>query len=321
MSDFPSNPNIDRAIGDPPSLGEPVIAERPAPEVASTATPAAPPPATGTFVASLRAVYIIWYRDLIRYLRDRFRLVASLAQPVLYLVIFGTGLSSSLGGGRGGFGGGALDYKQFLYGGIIGMSILFISIFSGMSIVWDREFGFLKEILVAPINRSAVAIGKTLGGATQAMVQGLILLLLAPIAGVKLTPLSVLELLPLMAVMSFALTAMGVALAARMKSMQGFQGVMNFLMMPLFFLSGALFPLKGLPAWMDVLTHLDPLAYGIDPVRKVILGGSGVPAKVTDALGLSLGGQPVPILGEVAVVLAFGILMLTLAIISFRARD
>jgi ABC-2 type transport system permease protein len=273
------------------------------------------------FLASLRAVYIIWYRDVIRYLRDRFRLVASLAQPVLYLVIFGTGLSSSLGGGRGGFGGGALDYKQFLYGGIIGMSILFISIFSGMSIVWDREFGFLKEILVAPINRSAVAVGKTLGGATQAMVQGLILLLLAPVAGVKLTALSVVELLPLMAVMSFALTAMGVALAARMRSMQGFQGVMNFLMMPLFFLSGALFPLKGLPAWMDVLTHLDPMAYGVDPVRKVILGGSGVPARVTDSLGLSLGGQPIPVLGEAALMLAFGLLMLTLAIISFRVRD
>src|SRR5258708_13457096 len=122
------------------------------------------------------------------------------------------------------------------------MSILFLSVFSGMSIVWDREFGFLKEIMVAPINRSAVAVGKTLGGATQAMVQGLILLLLAPVAGVKLTPLSVVELLPLMAVMSFALTALGVALAARMLSMQGFPGVMNFLMMPPFFLSTSSVP-------------------------------------------------------------------------------
>jgi ABC-2 type transport system permease protein len=313
----PIGPNIDHAVGEPPTITEPS-----APRAAPAQAPAeAAARDSGTVGASLRAVYIIWYRDVIRYLRDRFRLVASLAQPVLYLVIFGTGLSSSLGGGRGGFGGGVLDYKQFLYGGIIGMSILFVSIFSGMSIVWDREFGFLKEILVAPINRSAVAIGKTLGGATQAMVQGLILLLLAPVAGVKLTPISVLELLPLMALVSFALTAMGVALAARMRSMQGFQGVMNFLMMPLFFLSGALFPLKGLPAWMDVLTHLDPLAYGIDPIRKVILGGSGVPSQVTDALGLSLGGQPIPILGEVGVVLAFGLLMLTLAIISFRVRD
>jgi ABC-2 type transport system permease protein len=314
---YAQGPQLDRAVGEPPVISEaPQAAAPPPPALATEA-----PPEPGVLLASIRAVYIIWYRDVIRYLRDRFRLVASLAQPILYLVIFGTGLSSSLGGGRGGFGGGALDYKQFLYGGIIGMSILFISIFSGMSIVWDREFGFLKEILVAPINRSAVAVGKTLGGATQAMVQGLILLLLAPVAGVKLTPLSVVELLPLMAVMSFALTAMGVALAARMRSMQGFQGVMNFLMMPLFFLSGALFPLKGLPAWMDVLTHLDPMAYGVDPVRKVILGGSGVPARVTDSLGLSLGGQPIPVLGESALMLAFGLLMLTLAIISFRVRD
>ncbi len=314
---YAQGPQLDRAVGEPPVISEAPPAATPPPPALTLEVP----PEPGVFLASLRAVYIIWYRDVIRYLRDRFRLVASLAQPILYLVIFGTGLSSSLGGGRGGFGGGALDYKQFLYGGIIGMSILFISIFSGMSIVWDREFGFLKEIMVAPINRSAVAVGKTLGGATQAMVQGLILLLLAPVAGVKLTPLSVVELLPLMAVMSFALTAMGVALAARMRSMQGFQGVMNFLMMPLFFLSGALFPLKGLPAWMDVLTHLDPMAYGVDPIRKVILGGSGVPTRVTDNLGLSLAGQPIPILGEAALVLAFGLVMLTVAIISFRARD
>ena len=279
-------------------------------------------PETSTLVSSLRAVYIIWYRDVIRYRRDRFRLVASLAQPLLYLVIFGTGLSSSLrGAGGAGFGGGLIDYKQFLFGGIIGMSILFLAIFSGMSIVWDREFGFLKEILVAPINRSAVAIGKTLGGATQAMVQGLILLLLAPVAGIHLTVLSVLELLPLMFITSFSLTALGVAVAARMKSMQGFQGIMNFLMMPMFFLSGALFPLQGLPDWMTFLTHLDPLAYGVDPMRKVILSGSGVPTQVVDKLGLSWGGQPIPVPVEAGLTLAFGLVMLALAIYSFRVRD
>jgi ABC-2 type transport system permease protein len=131
-------------------------------------------------------------------------------------------------------------------------------IFSAMSIVWDREFGFLKEVLVAPIDRSAIAIGKTLGGSTQAMVQGLILLVLAPFIGVTLTPLAVLELIPLIFVLAFALTALGVALATGMKSMQGFQAVMNFLMMPIFFLSGALFPLNNLPGWMTVLTRLDP---------------------------------------------------------------
>jgi ABC-2 type transport system permease protein len=275
------------------------------------------------FAATLRAIYIIWYRDMLRFLRDRFRLVASLSQPLLYLVIFGTGLSSSLGGGgrAGSFGGAGLDYKQFLYGGIIGMSILFISIFSGMSVVWDREFGFLKEVLVAPINRSAVAIGKTLGGATGAFMQGLILLVLAPVAGVKLTPLAVVELIPLMFLLAFSLTAMGVALGSRMRSMQGFQGVMNFLMMPLFFLSGALFPLAGLPGWMTVLTRLDPLAYGIDPIRKVVLGASGVPQAFTDKLGVTIFDHPLAIWEEAAIVFAFGAVMLALAIANFRQRD
>jgi ABC-2 type transport system permease protein len=273
-----------------------------------------------TTVATLRAIYIIWYRDTIRYLRDRFRLIASLMQPLLYLLIFGTGLSSSLRGG-GGFGGAGLDYKQFLYGGVIGMSILFIAIFSAMSIVWDREFGFLKEVLVAPINRSAVAIGKTLGGATQAFIQGAILLMLSPLAGVKLTVIGVLELVPLMFLLAFSLSAMGTALGSRMRSMQGFQGVMNFLMMPLFFLSGALFPLAGLPAWMTVLTRLDPVAYGIDPIRRVVLENSGVPQALVDRLGMTWFDRPLGAWQEAGLVLVFGLVMLGIAIVNFRARD
>ena len=170
--------------------------------------------------ATLRAIYIIWYRDVLRYSRDRLRLLASLAQPLLFLLIFGTGLSSSLRGIGGGLGGApSINYVQFIYPGIIGMAVLFTSIFSAMSIVWDREFGFLKEVLVAPIDRSAIAIGKALGGSTQAMVQGILLLVLAPIVGVTLTPLAVLELVPLIFVLAFALTTLGVVLAAGIKSM------------------------------------------------------------------------------------------------------
>jgi ABC-2 type transport system permease protein len=234
-------------------------------------------------------------------------------------VIFGTGLSASLRGIGGGLGGAtSVNYVQFIYPGIIGMAVLFTSIFSAMSIVWDREFGFLKEVLVAPIDRSAIAIGKALGGSTQAMVQGLILLLLAPIAGVTLTPLAVLELIPLIFVLAFALTTLGVVLASGMKSMQGFQAVLNFLMMPIFFLSGALFPLSNLPLWMTVLTRIDPAAYGIDPIRRVILGASGIPAAVTDRLGLTLGGQSLPLMVEVGLVLGFGIVMLAIAIWTLR---
>ena len=289
------------------------------PARATAIEPAAPAP-IDTRAASLRAVYIIWFRDILRYWRDRWRLVASLAQPLLFLVVFGSGLSSSLGGGA--FGGrGGLSYIQFMYPGIIGMSILFTAIFGAMSIVWDREFGFLKEVLVAPIDRWAVAIGKALGGTTQAMIQGLILLVLAPFVGVHLTPLVVLALIPLTFCLAFALSALGVAIASGMKSMQGFQVVMNFLMMPMFFLSGALFPLSRLPGWMTVLTRLDPAAYGVDPLRRVVLTGSGLPATAVDRLALTLFGATLNILVEEAILLAFGLVLLVFAIRNFQVKD
>jgi ABC-2 type transport system permease protein len=280
----------------------------------------------GTLWPTLRAIYIIWYRDVLRYWRDRTRLLASLAQPLLFLVVFGTALSSALSGAGGGFGGPAaaqagLTYTQFIFPGIIGMSVLFSAIFGAMSIVWDREFGFLKEVLVAPIDRSAVAIGKSLGGATQAMVQGLILLVLAPVIGVKLTFGSVAALIPLVFVLAFALSSMGVAIASRMRSMQGFQVVMNFLMMPMFFLSGALFPLSGLPGWMTVLNRIDPAAYGMDPLRRVVLEGAGLPSAALDHMGLTLFNNVLPIAIEAGILLGFGVVMLLIAVRNFRVRD
>jgi ABC-2 type transport system permease protein len=275
-----------------------------------------------TRLASVRAIYIIWYRDILRYWRDRWRLVASLAQPLLFLVVFGSGLSSALG--RGTLFGSAtgFTYIQFMYPGIIGMAILFTAIFGAMSIVWDREFGFLKEVLVAPIDRSAVAIGKALGSTTQAMIQGLILLVLAPFVGVKLSPLTVLELIPLAAILAFGLSSFGVALASMMKSLQGFQVVMNFLMMPMFFLSGALFPLtSSLPGWMTWLTHLDPASYGIDPLRRVVLSDSGRPSRVVEQFALTINGQVLPIPLEAGIVLAFGAVMLGIAVMMFQRRD
>ena len=273
---------------------------------------------------TVRAIYIIWYRDILRFRRDKARLVASLAQPLLYLLIFGTGLSSALSGASGGFGGsapgggaGGLSYTQFIFPGIIGMAVLFSAIFGAMSIVWDREFGFLKEVLVAPIDRSAVAIGKALGGATQAMVQGLVLLVLAPLIGIDLSIGMVLALIPLTFVLAFSLSSLGVAIASRMRSMQGFQMIMTFLMMPMFFLSGALFPLQGLPTWMNVLTRLDPAAYGMDPLRRVVLS-TALPPEMVDRMGLTLFGGVIPIPVEVAILLAFGALTLGIAIRNFR---
>lgn len=272
-----------------------------------------------TRAASLRAVYVIWRRDVIRYWRDRTRFVASLAQPLLFLVVFGTGLSSALRGAGGGIGG--LDYQQFMYPGIIAMAVLFNAIFGAMSIVWDREFGFLKEMLVAPIDRSAVAVGKTLGGATQATFQGLVLLPLAPLAGVRLSPSAVLELVPLVFCLAFALSALGVAVASRMRTMQGFQVVVNFLVQPAFFLSGALFPIVGLPGWLMVLTRLDPAAYGVDPIRRVVLTASGAPSGLLDRMALTLFDRRLDVPTEAALLVAFGLLLTAVAVVNFRARD
>ena len=289
----------------------------------STAPSHAPSAARRVTVPIWQAVFIIWYRDLIRYVRDRVRLLASLAQPLLFLLVFGVGLGSALGGGFGATqGAGDLSYVQFMYPGVVGMAVLFTAIFSAMSVVWDREFGFLREILVAPINRAAVAIGKALGGATQAMFQGIIMLVFAPLVGVHLTLLSVVELIPLLFLLAFAMTCFGVALSARMRTMQGFQVVMNFLMMPMFFLSGAMFPLRSLPAWMTVLTRVDPVAYGVAPIRSAVLRGDGLsPALVEKLSAVTINGWAVPDLLDAGLLLLFGAVMLAVAMRSFAHRD
>lgn len=245
---------------------------------------------------SLRGVYIIWLRDIKRFLRDRARIIAAMAQPALYLFVLGTGLGAAIGRGS--------DYIKFIYPGIIGMTLLFTSIFSAISIVWDREFGFLKEILVAPISRSTVALGKAFGGSTIAMIQGIMLLIFAPFVGVDLNFLMVLKLFVAMFLIAFSLTSMGIVVAARLKTMEGFQMIMNFLMMPLFLLSGAMFPLKGLPEWMNLLVKMDPLTYGIDILRYIVIGVHSY------SLPYSL-----------AMVLSFGAVMISLAIYAFNRQD
>ena len=294
-----------------------------APAGSTPTTPASPAsPATRPAharVSLIQAILVIWYRDVLRFSRDRARLLVSLAQPLLYLLVFGVGLSASLGGGLGLPPG--VTYLQYLYPGVLGMAVLFTAMFSAMSVVWDREFGFLREILVAPINRSAVAVGKALGGATQAMVQGVLLLVFAPVVGVKLSLVGVLQLVPLLFVLAFALTSLGVALASQMKSMQGFQAVMTFLVMPMFFLSGALFPLSNLPGWMTVLTRLDPVAYGMAPIRDAVLDGADVPAAALDRFtGITIGSYTMPTTLDVAVLLAFGAVFLAMAMRGLRRR-
>jgi len=188
-------------------------------------------------------------------MREKFRIVAMIGQPLLYLLILGRGISAGMRLNSTG----NIDYLRFMYPGIIGMSILFTSIFSALSIIWDREFGFLKEVLVAPVPRWAVALGKSFGGATIAMIQSAIMITMAPIVGITLSVVVLIELFVLSFLLSFAVTSLGVLIAAKMESMQSFQMVMNFLIMPLYFLSGAMFPMASAPAWMKTLMVIDPL--------------------------------------------------------------
>jgi len=256
----------------------------------------------------IRAIYSIWLRDLTRYRRDRFRLVSSVAQPALYLFVFGTGLSRGLAirGGSGSSLGPVDNYVVFIYPGILGMSLLFTSIFSAMSIIWDREFGFLKEVMVAPISRTSVAIGKAMGGSTVAVIQGLIILLFAPFIGVSLSIQTLVIIIPLMFLISFSLTSFGIVIAARMESMEGFQMVMNFLVMPLFLLSGAMFPIERLPEWLKALTVLDPLTYGVDALRGLMLG-------------MEVSANPISL--NIAVIIAFGAAMISLAVVMFNRKE
>ncbi len=216
--------------------------------------------------------YAIWLREVKLFLRERTRIVGMIGQPLLYLLIMGNGIAASLTFNSSS---GAVGYVLFMYPGIIGMSVLFTSIFSAMSIIWDREFGFLKEVLVAPAPRWAVAAGKVLGGATVATLQTAILLLLAPLVGVWWSIPLIVGVLLMSFLMSCAMTSLGVAVATRMRSMQGFQMIMNFLVMPLYFLSGAIFPVPSNQPWMKALMIADPLTYGVDALRTVVFWTAG----------------------------------------------
>ncbi len=269
-------------------------------------------------VAVFKDIYVIWLREMIRYWRVKTRLVSSLAMPILWLVLFGSGMKStlSLGGGDAGF-----DFIQFLFPGVIGMSILFTSIFSVMSIVLDRQFGFLKEVLVAPVSRTSIAFGKILGGSTTAMVQGTIMLLLAPFVGISLSVGMFFALIPVMFLSAFMLTSIGLVVASRMKTTEGFQMIMNFIMMPMFFLSGALFPLTNLPGWMEFLAKINPASYAIDLIRQVTFTFIDIPSPVLDSLILELFGTKVTILADIGIVVGFGIVMLSVGVALFRKSD
>lgn len=260
---------------------------------------------------NLRGVYIIWYRDILRFWHDKMRMAGSITFPLLFLFVFGSGLSSRMGPlGPG------VDYVQFIFPGIIGMTVLMSSFMAGISVVWDREFGFLKEVLVAPISRASVAIGKTLGAATVALLQGMIILLLAPLIGVSFSAWTILALLPLMLLLAVSMGSLGILLATRIRSMEAFQAVMQMLMFPIVFLSGVFFPLEGLPTWMSVVVKINPATYGIAPIRQVILGKTA-----SSSFAINLFGHTLSLWENIALLAVFGTVMIFLAMWSFSHQE
>src|ERR1700729_903231 len=267
----------------------------------------------------LRAVSIVWRRELIRFRGDRLRAVTALIQPVLFLFVLGTGLGALAGHSLPA----GISFKTFIDPGGLAMSVLFTAIFSAASIVWDREFGFLREILVAPVSRASIVIGKCLGGATIATFQGIIFLALAGFAGVPYNPLLIITLIGELLLLSFTLTAFGVMMAARIKQFQAFMALTQMLVMPLFFLSGALYPLTGLPAWLSVLTRIDPLTYIVGPMRHAVVSHLTIapPFEQRLAPGVTWAGWPVPIWLSIGIVAIMGLAMMAVAIAEFRKTE
>jgi ABC-2 type transport system permease protein len=285
---------------------------------------AAPAPvrvAGGRWRDDLRAVEVVWRRELIRFSRNRLRIITSLVQPVLFLFVLGTGLSSLVARGLPTSGG--VGFRTFIFPGVVAMTVLFTAIFSAVSIVWDREFGFLREMLVAPVRRGALVAGKCAGGATVAALQAFIMLLLAGLVGVPYSPALLLTLAGETVLAAITITALGTALASRMAQVESFQVVMQFVVLPMFFLSGALFPLRGLPTWLTVLTRLDPLAYAVDPMRRAVFAHVHTTPALARSFGATLtwGSWHVPVGVELGITAAVGVLMLTLAVAAFARAE
>ena len=268
--------------------------------------------------SELRAIRVVWRRELIRFRNDRMRIITSLVQPLLFLFVLGSGLQQLSAASTDG-----VNLKTFIYPGILCIAVMFTAMFSAASIVWDREFGFLREMLVAPVRRSSIVIGKVLGGATVASLQGVILICLAGLVDVPYDPVMILGIFFLQLLLAFSITAFGVMVAARIKQMQSFMGVMQMIIMPMFFISGALFPVANLPGWLAFLNRLDPLTYAVDPMRRLVFSHLAITPAARQALdpGGTWWGWHVPAALEAFMVFALGMVKLGIAIREFNLSE
>ncbi|MPZ64325.1 MAG: ABC transporter [Pseudonocardiaceae bacterium] len=284
----------------------------------STNTVAAVRVPTGGLAHQARAALVVWQREMIRFGKDRTRIVSSLVQPLLFLFVLGVGLSSIVSAGNG-----SVGFTTFLFPGVLALSVLFTAAFSGISMVWDREFGFLREMLVAPVSTTAILTGKCFGGATVATLQSLILLALAGLVGVPYSPVLLLTLVGLLFLMAFMITALGLVLAARVKRVESAMPMVQLIITPLMFLSGALFPLSGLPTWLAVLTNLNPMTYAVAPMRTAVFDQLDVDALTRATLdpGIVWNGWAVPVAMQVAIVAASCVVLLAAAVARFTRTE
>jgi ABC-2 type transport system permease protein len=256
-----------------------------------------------------RGTWVVAYRELLRFVNERSRLVSSLAFPLLFLVIFGAGFGKVIGSLAPG-----VDFIKFMYPGIVAQSVLTSSLFAGVSVVWDREFGFLREILVAPIGRPGIVLGKAIGATVTALLQTLILLVLTPFVGVSLSPATVLQLIPVVVILALGLSGLGILIASFMTSQQGFQLVIQLLIFPLIFLAGVFFPVNNVPDWLAVISKVNPLTYGVDAIRQIFIGS-------LPGLGVTVLGHTMSLLEEVVVVGALGAVLLGAAMVAFSRQE
>ncbi|MEZ5137990.1 MAG: ABC transporter permease [Acidimicrobiales bacterium] len=266
----------------------------------------------------LRAIKVVMARELIRFRQDKIRIVSALVQPVLFIFVLGTGLSSITDQSTSG-----LDFRTFMFPGVLATSVLFTAVFSAMSIVWDREFGFLREMLVAPVRRSSIIVGKALGGALVATIQGLLVLAFAPLVDVPLHPVMVVVLAVEIFLLSFTLTSMGLVMAARIQQMQTMMGIMQMVLLPLSFLSGALYPIDNLPKWLHTLVMINPVTYAVHAVRSTVFHFLDAPQQAKDALNppLTWNGWVVPMGVQLGVVIVLGLGLMLLAAQQFEKAE
>jgi ABC-2 type transport system permease protein len=249
-------------------------------------------------MTEIRGLYTLWLREIKRFLRDRTRLISSFVQPLLWLVIFGAGFGTR-------FLIPGLNYQQYIFPGIIGQTLLFTSMFMGISVIWDKEFGFMKEILVSPVSRFTLFLGKMFGDSTDALIQGIIVFALGSLLGVAFDPIVFLISIPIMLLVTFGLVSIGLTIASAMGSLESFGAIQTFINLPLFFLSGALFPVSGpeIPQWLHIASSFNPLTYGVDALRTVILGSNWTPIQ--------------PLIIDLGVVTAFDLIMIGIGTLAF----